>query len=317
MNNSSTKKQVCVLMGGLSAEREVSLASGRRVLQTLEQLNNEYSPYSGKVNSPDEFLPTFEEADIVFNCLHGGIGENGTIQALLELLNIPYPGTSPMGCRIAIDKLYSKKVFSEAGLNVPAYRHIKKPPTKKQLGELQEKLGLPLVIKPRYQGSSIGITISSDLSEIEEKLTTTLQEFTEVVVEEYIPGMEVTAGLVETENTILSLPLIELEVKSEPFYNYTAKYSPGETEFIIPARLPDPTEQKVVQTSKQAYKALGCSGYGRVDLKVTEQEKPVLLEVNTLPGMTDTSDLPQAAESADINYGELIQLMLNSAITDL
>lgn len=305
------RKRIGVLMGGLSPEREVSLRSGRNCYEAL--LRRGYRAYPIVLDNPDQIVPGLGGIDIAFLCLHGGIGEDGTIQALLEVLGIPYVGSGVLACVLAMNKLQAKRIFVS--------QELPTAPWVEYAGELwpdwqervTERLGFPCVVKPVREGSSIGVHIVHTAEELIPACQATQSKFGEFFVERFIPGKEITAGILRIDGEDRALPLIELRPRRE-FYDYIAKYTPGECEFIIPAELDAATTARVQQLALQAHKALGCFGFSRVDLRVTPQNEPYLLEVNTLPGMTNTSDLPKAAAAMGIEFDELVERMLLTAI---
>jgi D-alanine-D-alanine ligase len=305
------RKRIGVLMGGLSPEREVSLRSGRNVYEALVRLG--YRAQAIILDHPDQIVPALSEIDIAFLCLHGGIGEDGTLQALLEILEIPYVGSGVTACALAMNKLHAKRIFVSYHLPTAPWRE---PP--EELGpDWQEHvaaaIGFPCVVKPVREGSSVGVRIVHSPEELMPACQATRSEFGPFFVEKFIPGKEITAGILRIDGADRALPLIELRPHRE-FYDYIAKYTPGECEFIIPANLDAETTARVQHIALQAHTVLGCFGFSRVDLRVTPQNESYLLEVNTLPGMTNTSDLPKAAAAMGIGFDELVERMLLTAL---
>jgi D-alanine-D-alanine ligase len=306
----SQRKRIGVLMGGLSAEREVSLRSGENVYQALKCRG--YHAERLVFDDPDRLVEQITSVDAVFNCLHGGIGEDGTIQVLLELLNRPYTGSGPLACALALDKLAAKREFHRAGLPTPLHVEHHAEGWEEWARAVTDELGLPCVVKPVREGSSVGVRIVQDAQELIEAAQATRREYGELFAEEFIPGKEITAGVLRIHGEDRALPLIELRAKGQ-FYDYRAKYTPGMTEFVIPARLDEETTKRVQELSLRAHQALGCFGFSRVDLRVTPEGEPYVLEVNTIPGMTETSDLPKAAAAAGISFDDLVERMLKTA----
>ena len=305
---------VCVLMGGTSSERDVSLNSGENVFRALEDGRAEFDPIRGEFSHESEILDTVKDADVVFNSLHGGIGEDGTIQALLDILDISYTGTGPLGSSIAMDKLYSKEAFHRASIKTPGYVEGAGR-SSRELGErASRELTYPVIVKPVGEGSSRGVEIADDENDLIEKLDRVRTEYGRLFVEEFIEGKEVTAGILEEDDELMPLPLVELSVKRERFYNYKAKYTPGETEFICPARISKPLAESVKEQAIRAHSEFSCKGYSRVDFMIDGTDDIYGLEVNTLPGMTETSDLPLAAKEAGIDFVELVERMTLSAL---
>jgi len=301
-------RRIGVLMGGWSGEREVSLRSGENVYRALK--GRGYDAVKVEPASPDGLIPELAEVELVFICLHGGWGEDGTVQALLDVLRKPYTGSGALASRLALDKPLAKGAFAEAHLPTPEWLCYEGP---ESLKEAEARLGYPLVVKPRREGSSLGVRIVRSRGELEEAVRRAGEEFGELYLEEFIPGKEVTAGVLRQGGADRPLPLIELRPRPE-FYNYEAKYTPGATEFIVPAELDGETTTKAQELALAAHRALGCFGFSRVDLRVTEEGEVYILEVNTVPGMTETSDLPKAAEAAGIPFGDLVEYMLQTAL---
>lgn len=305
---------ICVLMGGTSSEREVSLTSGHNVYEALVEGKDKFNPICGEFSREDELLDLVTGSDLVFNCLHGGIGEDGAVQLLLDLLNISYTGSGPLASSIAMDKLYSKKAFEWVSVDVPNYVELDESSLSRSVDRVSEKLGFPVVVKPAGEGSSRGVRIVDDGEELSEEVESIKDEYGKLFVEEHIQGTEVTAGIIEEEGKLVPLPLVELNVKNERFFNYKAKYTEGETEFIVPARIPETTAESVKDLAVKVHREFGCSGYSRVDFIIDSDGNIYGLEVNTLPGMTETSDLPLAAEEAGISFTKLVEKMVLSAL---
>ncbi len=306
---------VCVLMGGTSSEREVSLRSGQNVYEALARTGDKYNPIRGELDRKEDLLDIVKDKDLVFNCLHGGIGEDGTVQSLLEMINVPYTGTGPLGSAVAINKLHSKKGFNRASVNTPDYLEMDYGSVEDIVSTVSDELGFPVVVKPVDEGSSRGVKIVDDEPELRETLESLREDYGDLFLEEYISGKELTAGILREDGELRALPLIEIDVKKERFFNYKAKYTPGETEFIIPARLSENVKNEVKEQALRTHREFGCQGYSRVDFMIDEQKGILGLEVNTLPGMTETSDLPQAAKAAGMDFEELVKNMADSALS--
>jgi D-alanine-D-alanine ligase len=305
------RARVGVLMGGLSAEREVSLRSGENVYQAL--VRRGYQAERVVIDDPDELFDRLTGIEVAFLCLHGGIGEDGTIQLLLELMGIPYTGSGPLASALAMDKLAAKKAFKKARLPTALHLEYRGESWDEWAERVSKGLGFPCVIKPLREGSTLGVHIVQDAEGLIKASKETQKKYREFFVERYIPGVEVTTGTLRVEGEERALIPIELRPKSS-FYDYKAKYTPGMTEFIIPADLDEKTLKRVQELTLKAHKALGCFGFSRVDLRVTAEGEIFLLEVNTLPGMTETSDLPKSAAAAGISFDELVELMLQTAV---
>lgn len=295
------KKKIGVLMGGTSAEREVSLKTGKAVAEALTRRGLKVISIDVGKDITKRLLG--EKIDLAFIALHGRGGEDGTVQGLLELLGIPYTGSEVLASALALNKIQAKKVFKFHGLPVPKFQVLKR-------GEiLPRELPLPLVIKPTREGSTIGISIVRNKRDIKKAMEKAFGYDEEIILEEYIEGKEVTVGIVGDE----ALPVIEIQPK-DAFYTYEAKYIKGLTDFVIPARLPKKVYSQVQRIALIAYHALGCRHFARVDMIVNKKNKPYLLEVNTIPGMTATSLLPQAAAKRGISFDDLVLRILELAL---
>jgi len=307
------KLKIAVLCGGTSTEREVSLRSGEKVFKTLIELGIN----TIKVDiRPDLILFLLkEQVDLVFIILHGTPGEDGTVQGMLELFSIPYTGSGVLASALAIDKLASKKMFIANQLPVPPFFTFHKNYNLSgQLKEAEKHLGFPLVLKPVREGSSIGVKIFHSIDGLEASVLSAQKKFGEVFLEKFIKGKCVTVGIIEYRGKELVLPILELRPKKE-FYDYEAKYTAGLTEFIIPAQLEEDIYKYTQEVALSAYRALGCRGFARVDIMVSPDGVPFILEVNTLPGLTDLSDLPAQAKAESISYSQLIIAIIESAIS--
>jgi len=305
------KKRIGVLAGGDSPEREVSLASGAQVDKALRTLG--YDSVLLSITTADDIVPALTEIDVAFNVLHGGAGEDGTIALLLDVLEIPYPGSRPQACARAMDKDRTKDILARNGIAVPPGNvYADKQEISEFCTDAISQYGLPLVIKPNNQGSSIGVHIVESEAELIAQAEVVVKRFGTFLVEKCIPGRELTAAILDTGNGEEPLPLVEIVSKLE-FFNYSAKYTEGKTEFIVPARLDEQLAEEVKQISLAAHRTIGCSGYSRVDIRLAPNGTPHVLEVNTNPGMTPMSDLPRAAAAAGIDFPTLVQMMLQTA----
>jgi D-alanine-D-alanine ligase len=305
------KKKIAVLMGGRSGEREVSLRSGKKVLNSLRSQG-----FNVISLDPDEKLIEDlrkNKIDIAYIMLHGKYGEDGTIQGVLEHFGIPYTGSKILASALAMNKVAAKRIFQATGIPTPPYMTI--DPDKSmndQCGKIKRIFPFPLVVKPVSEGSSLGVSIVKDGDKLEKVLSDTVKKFRDVFIEEFIKGKEVTVGILGKGEDVSALPILELRPKAE-FYDFKAKYTEGGTEFILPARLPKDLYKHVQETAVRAHKALGCYGVSRVDIIVAGDHTPFVHEVNTIPGMTDASDLPAEAKCAGISFDELAVKILESA----
>lgn len=303
--NRLKKKKIGVLMGGTSAEREVSLKTGKAVAEALTRRGLKVISIDVGKDITKRLLG--EKIDLAFIALHGRGGEDGTVQGLLELLGIPYTGSEVLASALALNKIQAKKVFKFHRLPIPKFRVLKKGDPRSRIQDLG--FPLPLVIKPAREGSTIGISIVRNKRDIKKAMEKAFGYDEEIILEEYIEGKEVTVGIVGDE----ALPVIEIRPK-DAFYTYEAKYIKGLTDFVIPARLPKKVYSQVQRIALIAYHALGCRHFARVDMIVNKKNKPYLLEVNTIPGMTATSLLPQAAAKRGISFDDLVLRILELAL---
>lgn len=298
-------------MGGRSGERDVSLRSGKRVFDSLK--NQGFNVIS--MDLEDDLISKLrkEKVDIVYNILHGRFGEDGTVQGLLEMANIPYTGSKVLASALAMNKLASKRVFDTLGIPTPRYVEIdSRADIKKEAEKIKKVFPLPLVLKPTSEGSSLGVALIKEEDDLESILEKSVAEYKDVFIEEYIKGQEVTVGILGKNNDLQALPVLEL-VPKNAFYDYHAKYTAGMTEFVLPARLSGPLYKKTQKVALAAHKALGCYGVSRVDIIVGRDHVPYVHDVNTIPGMTERSDLPAEAAHARITFDELVVRILESA----
>ena len=295
--------KVAVLLGGRSAEREVSLRSGGMVLRALQ--SRDVDAHAFDPQQRDLAALIAEKFDRVFIALHGRYGEDGTIQGALELLGIPYTGSGVLASALAMDKWRTKLVWQAAGISTPRYELLT---ASSELKAVAARLGLPLMVKPANEGSSIGMSKVRDASALEEAYALAANYDSVVLAEQFIEGIELTAGVLGGE----ALPLIKLETPRE-FYDYAAKYTANDTRYIIPCGLSAGAEAAVRQQVLAAFNALGCRGWGRVDLMMDAAGKPWFIEVNTSPGMTDHSLVPMAARYAGLAFEDLVLRILELA----
>ncbi|MDD4871938.1 MAG: D-alanine--D-alanine ligase [Kiritimatiellae bacterium] len=292
-------KKVAVLMGGPSSEREVSLRSGAAVAKGLRESG--YEVVEVDVKGPDFSIPAGIEA--VFIALHGEFGEDGQIQELLERKKLPYTGSGPEASRRSFNKILSKKVFVKNGIPTPEYEVLEK-------GQ-KRSLKLPVVIKPACQGSSIGIHRVLVESEWDKAQADAFLYGSEMVVEAYIKGRELTVGVVNNE----ALPIIEI-VAPDDWYDYKAKYIKGTSRYLVPAPVDDNTSKLCWQIALKTFEKLGCRSLGRVDFRLSEEGRLYVLELNNIPGFTETSLLPKAAAQAGVNFASLCDRIMKTACTD-
>lgn len=305
-------KDIVVICGGWSGEREVSLRSGKGVYESLLRQGFKARIFDLTPQNVTELKPGF--CDIAFIILHGKPGEDGTIQGLLELMGIPYTGSGVLASAIGMDKIMTKHVLKSLGINTPPYYFI---PAHKNIEEEAKKalqaIGLPSVIKPRREGSSLGVHIVHTENDFFEKISDVRAKFGDLYVEQFIKGKTITCGVLGTGDESFALPILELEVVGREFYDYTAKYTKGLTNFIIPARIPDDSTIAFQNASLKLHRTIGCRGFSRTDGVVDENGNYYVLEINTLPGMTELSDLPKEAAHIGISYDDVVLYILKSA----
>lgn len=305
--------KVAVLCGGTSAEHEVSIRSGRNVHAAL--LRRGWNADLFEIANFDGLPKLLAPYTVVFNILHGGPGEDGTIQLLLELMGKPYVGSGPLASALAMDKLEAKKAFQGKGLPTPPWVYFPGGDVERFISEAC-KLGFPLVLKPRREGSSVGVRLVRGKEELVLFSQELAQKFGEFIGEKYIPGREITAAVLERGEGPEVLPLVELCPKRE-FFDWVAKYTPGQCEIRCPAPLSSQEASTIANIAQEAYLLLGCRDFARVDLRLGEEGVPYILEVNTLPGMTELSLFPRAAAAAGLPYEELVELLLRRALRRL
>jgi len=331
--------RIVVLMGGDSPERDVSLVTGDNVAQALSEnghevfkidpsasreeqrnLNKQQSHLIGFDYPGEEKVHMHESSyyirnlllilklrpDVVFIALHGGKGENGIIQGMLDAIGIPYSGSGRVASTIAMDKDLSKIHFRTAKLPVPRSQSLDRPDSSRKK---IKKLTFPQVVKPNDQGSTIGVKIVHDYLELEKAIDDAFTYSEKVIIEEYIEGRELTVGIIKNR----ALPVIEIIPKHECF-DYECKYQDGLTEYIVPAKLSENLAQELQNLSFKAHNVLECSGYSRVDFIISKEGEPFILEVNTLPGFTSHSLVPMAAKAAGINFNSLVEMIIEEAL---
>tara|TARA_B100000315_G_scaffold247753_1_gene276887 strand:- start:324 stop:1265 length:942 start_codon:yes stop_codon:yes gene_type:complete len=294
-----------VLLGGPSAEREISLKSGQAVFEALQKQGYQVQALDITDENPKTQI-TQSGIEMAFIALHGPFGEDGTIQSLLESLEIPYTGSGPEASKLCMDKCAARLKLEEANLPVPEGLRLTGP--KGQTGVLPKKMKFPLVIKPCRQGSSIGMNIVEQASELETAFSEALRYDSHVLCEAYLKGAEVTVGVVGDQ----ALPVVEVR-PTRKFYDYTAKYTAGMTEYLVPAPLDASVTKEVQRLGVAAHQALGCHGFSRVDFIVSEEQGPKILEVNTIPGLTKLSLLPKAAQAVGLSFSDLCEKLLASS----
>lgn len=340
------KKRVIVLMGGNSPEYEISILSGQQIVANLDPKKYEILPCviskDGKrwmLTSKKEILKienpikqkgtqkdvvlvvkktennanslAGKKADVVFVAMHGPFGEDGVVQALLETTGIPYTGSGVLASAIGMDKEMFRKVMKASSIPVPKYLVVNK---NTPLRLIYKTLGsLPYFVKPVDQGSSVGSSIVKYKKELPHALKLALKYSDRILIDEFVKGLELTCGVLGNEKPI-ALPVTEIHPMKGKFFDYESKYSESGAEEITPARIGRPLTKKIQETAVAVYKAIGCKGFGRVDFILNKDKVPVVLEINTIPGLTPMSLLPKAAKAAGIDYPELIDKIIKSAL---
>jgi D-alanine-D-alanine ligase len=308
--------RVAVLKGGRSLERQVSLKSGARVQDALQRLGHEVIA----VDVGPDLVARLqaERPDLAFVALHGRDGEDGAVQELLEVMGIPHTGSRPSACIRASDKVLAKHAMRDAGIPTPdffafsetAFRELG---AAQALPAIEERLRFPIVVKPARQGSALGIKFARSAADVPGALVAAISYDRKVLLERYIRGRDLAVGVVEEDGVPRTLPLVEAVPREEDFYDFEARYEIGRTQFVCPAELPPDLAGRAADIALEVYRLLGCAGFGRVDLMLdAETDELFVLELNPIPGLTDTSLLPQAAEAAGISFDDLIARILDA-----
>lgn len=301
-------KKIAVVMGGPSAEREVSLNTGKAILAAL--LEKGYNAI-GLDLQPERFLADLSEngIEVVFNAIHGLYGEDGVLQGTLELLGIPYTGSGLMASAMAMDKGISKRLFLSAGIPTPrSVLYTKKDFSPALAEKVLAEFSVPVVVKSAAQGSSIGVTIVEAAENLSKAILEAFKYSGHILIEEFIKGRELTVPVWGNDEAE-ALPIIEIRPYSGR-YDYHSKYTKGATEYLVPAELDSKTADKVQKAAVEAFEILGCRGIARVDIMLAEDDKPYVLEVNTIPGMTATSLVPKSAAAQGIDFPDLCERLL-------
>ena len=296
--------KIAVLCGGMSSEREISMRSGKNCLTALHRLGYENAQI---VDVSENIMNDLKGFDFAYNTLHGKFGEDGCIQGVLEILKIPYTGCGVMASAICMNKEYTKKIMSTAGL--PLISSVYLLPNENPIEKVKD-LNYPLMIKPVSEGSSFGMNKVSNDEELVKAVEEARKYNAEILIEEYLVGIAATVGVLEKDGKAFATEILELRPKNE-WYDYEAKYTKGMTEFILPAELSAEMTEQVKWYAVKAFEVCGCSGVSRVDFLIVNNI-PYILEINTNPGMTDTSDLPAQAAAGGISYDELVDMILHS-----
>jgi D-alanine-D-alanine ligase len=310
------KKSIAVLMGGRSLEREISIKSGQRISNALRNLGYEVTKLDVDQSIIDNLKA--EKYDLAYIALHGKDGEDGTIQEMLEVLEIPYTGPGVYANVFGFDKIVSKQIFNKLDIPTPEFYFLnassfRELGASKILPQIVNKLGLPLVVKPSAQGSALGIKLVGKEEELTDAIISALGYSKKVILEKYIKGTELAVSIIGKEKPEV-LPVVEI-VPENNFFDFESRSKIGDTEYFIPARIPEKEIKEVSDTALAVHKALNCADLSRVDIMLGEKDRiPYVLELNTSPGMTDTSLLPMAAQEAGISFEELVDKVVKMAL---
>jgi D-alanine-D-alanine ligase len=309
--------RVIVLKGGPSLERQVSMRSAARVQDALERLGHTVVP----IDVDSTLIQRLREsaADVAFIALHGRGGEDGTVQELLEIVGMPYTGSPVLACMRSMDKVLTKHLLVEEGIPTPeffafseiAFRELGAADA---LPAIEERLGFPLVVKPAAQGSALGIEFAASAADVPGALVAAFSYDDRVLLERHVTGRELAVGLLETETGVEALPIVEAQPKEEERFDFDARYEIGKTNYVCPADLPPDVTAHAQEIAVATYRLLGCYGFARVDMMLPENGTPQVLEAQAIPGLTETSLYPQAAEAAGISFDELVGTLVELAL---
>jgi D-alanine-D-alanine ligase len=305
--------RVAVLKGGRSLERQVSLRSGARVEDALKRLDHEVVAIDVALDLIRRLRET--APDVAFIAMHGRDGEDGTVQELLEILDIPYTGSGVLACTRATDKVLAKHLMVEAGIPTPEFFAFNETAFRElgaaeALPAIEERLDFPIVVKPSSQGSALGIKFARSAADVPAALVAAFSYDSRVLLERHIDGRDLAVSILDDA----PLPVVEAVPREEEFYDFEARYEIGRTDFICPADLPDGLTERAQELAVRTYRLLGCSAFARVDLMLDAAGDLSVLEANPIPGLTETSLLPQAAEAAGVSFDELVGRILELAL---
>ena len=305
--------RVAVLKGGRSLERQVSMRSGARVQDALARLGHEVIPVDVGV----DLIRRLRESapDVAFIAMHGRDGEDGTIQELLEILDVPYTGSGVLACTRSMDKVLAKHLMVEAGIPTPEFFAFNETAFRElgaaeALPAIEERLDFPIVVKPSSQGSALGIKFARSASDVPAALVAAFSYDSRVLLERHVDGRDLAVSILDDE----PLPVVEAVPRDHALYDFEARYEIGRTDFVCPAELPDGATERAQELALRTYRLLGCSAFARVDLMLDPEGELTVLETNAIPGLTETSLLPQAAEAAGLTFDQLIGRILELAL---
>lgn len=306
--------KIAVLYGGVSKEREVSISSSKGIIDALKKNGHDVVAIDFHPERLHEIIEL--KVDLVFIALHGKFGEDGSVQGLLDMLNIPYVGSGVLASALAMDKYKAKQLFES--VNIPTakgklYRIMDTTDVTEIVEDIVNNFAVPFVIKPNREGSTVGLTIVKKHDEIKEAIERATESDEYILVEQFIKGKELTVPVLGKMNEETALPIIEIIPKNE-LYDYESKYSEGGSEHIIPARISDELTEQIQNYAVRAHQVLGCETYSRADFLLTDEGKPYILEVNTLPGMTPTSLFPDSAKAVNMSYEEMVEKLVQLTV---
>lgn len=309
--------RITVLKGGRSLERQVSLKSGARVQDALERLGHEVIPIDVGIDLVDRLMA--ERPELAFVALHGRDGEDGTVQELLEVMGIPHTGSGVSACIRTADKVLAKHAMSDAGIPTPEFYAFSETAFRElgaaqALPAIEDRLQFPIVVKPAGQGSALGIKFARTPADVPAALVAAFSYDRKVLLERYVAGRDLAVSIIDEDGMPRALPIVEAVPQQEDFYDFESRYEIGRTKFVCPAELDDDVATRAHDVAVQVYELLGCSGFARVDLMLENaSDELYVLEANAIPGLTETSLLPQAADAAEIGFDELIDRIVNAA----
>jgi D-alanine-D-alanine ligase len=309
--------KVAVLKGGRSLERGVSLRSAARVEDALERLGHEVIPID--VGGDLVARLRAEAPDVAFVAMHGRDGEDGTVQELLEILAIPYTGSPVLPCMRCMDKVLTKHLLVREGIPTPEFFAFSEVAFREfgagdALPAIEARLGFPIVVKPAAQGSALGIEFAASPESVPQALVAAFSYDDRVLLERHVKGRELAVGLLDTETGVEALPIVEAKPKEEYFFDFEARYEIGKTDYVCPADLPPEVTARAQELAVATYRLLGCYGFARIDMMLPDDSVPQILEAQAIPGLTETSLYPQAAEAAGISFDELVERLVELAL---
>jgi D-alanine-D-alanine ligase len=309
--------RVAVLEGGRSLERQVSLKSGARVEDALERLGHDVIAIDVGGDLVERLAS--ERPELAFVALHGRDGEDGTVQELLDAMGIPYTGSGVSACIRAADKVLAKHAMRDRGIPTPDFFAFNETAFKelgaaRALPAIEQRLGFPMVVKPAGQGSALGIKFARTGTDVPSALVAAFSYDRKVLLERYVRGRDLAVSIIEQGEAPATLPIVEAVPNEEEFYDFESRYEIGRTTFVCPAELPDAVTERATSLALEVFALLGCSGFARVDLMLDAEDGELyVLEADSIPGLTETSLLPQAADAAGISFDELVQLIIDAA----